>query len=102
MASFLALPGEIRNQIYQYTLVKDSPYTVKLQLFTRATALFRANKQIYDEASTIFYHDNVFRFPQALFDGPPIIEKLGTFIRMSRRRLADLKNIKLDIPVSQY
>lgn len=101
MASLLQLPGEIRNQIYQYALVKPKPFVVKLQFFPQETALFRVNKQIYEEASTIFYHGNIFSFPQALFDGPPILEKLADFIRLPIWRLATLKNFKIDVPVSK-
>ena len=100
MASLLQLPGEIRNQIYQCALVKAKPFVVKLQFFPHETALFRVNKQIYEEASTIFYHYNIFSFPQALFDGSPILEKLENFIRLPLWRLATLKNLKIDVPVS--
>ena len=100
MASLLQLPGEIRNQIYQYALVKAKPFIAKLQFFPHETALFRVNKQIYAEASTIFYSYNIFSFPQALFDGPPILEKLEDFIRLPLWRLAMLNNLKIDVPVS--
>ena len=73
---------------------------VKLQFFPHETALFRVNKQIYEEASEIFYCYNVFLFPQALFDGVPILEKLENFIRLPIWRLATLKNFKIDVPVS--
>lgn len=99
MATLLNLPGEIRNHIYRYTLVSAKPFTVKLQFFPRDTALFRVNRQVYVEASTIFYHENVFHFPQSLFDGDPVLEKLEYFIRLPRWRLATLKNFKLDFPV---
>ena len=100
MTSLLQLPGEIRNQIYQHVLVKAKPFVVKLQFSPHETALFRVNKQIYAEASTIFYHYNIFSFPQALFDGPPILEKLENFIRLPLWRVATLKNFKIDVPVS--
>ena len=100
MASLLQIPGEIRNHIYQYALVKSKPFTVKMQFNPHETALFRVNKQIYEEASTIFYHHNIFEFPQALFDSHPILEKLEDFIRLPTWRLATLKNFKIDVPVS--
>lgn len=100
MASLLQIPGEIRNHIYQYALVKSKPFTVKMQFNPHETALFRVNKQIYEEASTIFYHHNIFEFPQALFDSQPILEKLEDFIRLPTWRLATLKNFKIDVPVS--
>ncbi|KAG6986599.1 hypothetical protein G7Y79_00076g099320 [Physcia stellaris] len=99
MAMLLNLPGEIRNHIYRYTLVSAKPFIVKLQFFPKDTALFRVNRQVYAEASTIFYHENVFHFPQSLFDGEPVLEKLEYFIRLPRWRLATLKNFKLDFPV---
>ena len=97
---FLALPGEIRNRIYRFALVADRPFTVQLQ-WTRPldTALLWVNKQVFEEASSIFYAENAFRFSEALFVGAPILQQLQTLYRISRPRLRTLRNVVLDVPV---
>ena len=99
MPSFLDLPAEIRNCIYEYTLTSAKSFTVKLQFAPSYTALLRVNKQIFAEASGIFYQENVFRFPQALFDDGHIFAKLETFICLPTWRLQTLRNFKIHIPV---
>lgn len=65
----------------------------------RDTALLQVNKQIFDEASSIFYAENVFRFPEALFVGAPILPQLQTLYRVSRAKLKMMRNIVLEVPV---
>lgn len=79
--SFLDLPGEIRNKIYNYALNFDSIELATKSRFdhksNRARALayrdykqnikpvlrlLRTNKQVNEEASSIFYGQNEFRF----------------------------------------
>ena len=97
---FLALPGEIRNRIYRFVLLAERPFTVQLQ-WTRTldTALLWVNKQVFEEASGIFYAENAFRFPEALFVGAPILQQLQTLYRIPRPRLRMLRNIILNVPV---
>lgn len=97
---FLALPGEIRNRIYRFVLVAERPFTVQLQ-WTRTldAALLWVNKQVFEEASSIFYAENAFRFSEALFVGAPILQQLQTLYRIPRLRLKMLRNIILDVPV---
>ena len=97
---FLALPGEIRNRIYRYALVTSQPFAVQLQFAPLDTALLRVNKEVYAEASSIFYHENAFRFPQALFVGAEILPQLESFYRVSPSRLRTMRNFVLDVPVS--
>ena len=63
------------------------------------TALLRVNKQIFDEASSIFYAENTFRFPEALFVGAPILQQLQTLYRVSRVKLKMMRSVVLDVPV---
>ena len=102
VCKFLELPGEIRNQIYRATLLSTRPFAVQLQFWPRDAALLRVNKQIYVEASSIFYHENMFRFPQPLFLGPPILCQLEMFYKLCPTKLQTLRNIMLDIPVSSH
>ena len=63
------------------------------------TALLRVNRQIFDEAAGIFYAENTFRFPEALFVGAPILQQLLTLYRVSRRKLGMMRSVVLDVPV---
>jgi hypothetical protein len=67
---FLGLPRELRDVIYEFTLVYEPFICVFLRnqdsAYNKETdpgdlALFRVNRQIYDEASTIFLTRNSFR-----------------------------------------
>ena len=63
------------------------------------TALLRVNRQIFDEAAGIFYAENTFRFPEALFVGAPILQQLQTLYRVSRAKLKMMRSVVLDVPV---
>ena len=103
--SFLNLPGELRNKIYRYALVVDRrPFALQMpeKLHPESyadTALLRVNKQVFREASTIFYHENTFRITEDLFYGTPILQALEVVHHVSRERLRSLRSLVLDIPV---
>ncbi len=96
----LALAGELRNRIYQYALVTSQPFAVQLQFAPLDTALLRVNKQIHAEASSIFYHENTFRFSQALFVGAEILPQLEKLYHVSPTRLRTMRKFVFDVPVS--
>lgn len=96
----LALPGEIRNRIYRYVLLKPKPFAVRLQFSPRDTALLLVNKQVYREASTIFYYENTFRIPESLFLGAPILQQMERFYHVPRWTLKSMKHLVVEIPVS--
>ncbi|KAK3171672.1 hypothetical protein OEA41_003756 [Lepraria neglecta] len=96
---FLALPGEIRNQIYRAVLVLPSPFAVKVQFAPRDTALLRVNKQVFKEASAIFYHESTFQILEGLFVGAPILQQMENFYHLPRWRLKRMRNLILDVPV---
>ena len=97
---FLALPGEIRNRIYRCTLVTAKGYAVQLRWDRPLdTALLRVNKQISNEASSIFYAENTFRFPEALFVGAPMLQQLQTLYHVSKPKLKMMRDVVLDVPV---
>ncbi|KAL9602844.1 MAG: hypothetical protein Q9219_001539 [cf. Caloplaca sp. 3 TL-2023] len=58
---FLSLPPEIRNTVYRY-VVYFPRGVVKARSTKTRLQLFQVNQQIYDEASEIFFSENVFRF----------------------------------------
>jgi len=96
------LPGETRNQIYRHVLLLDRPFAIQVQPGSRETALLRVNKQIYAEASSIFYHENTFRFPRLLFVGGPILVQLVGFHNLSLISLEMMRTFVLDIPVKNF
>jgi len=85
----LALPGEIRNRIYRYILIKPNPFAVKLQFSPRDTALLQVHKMVYKEASTIFYYENTFRIPESLFLGAPILQHMEKFLPCPRMEIEE-------------
>ena len=99
--NILQLPGEVRNIIYHYALSFDLPFAVKIQFGgPRETALLRVNKQVHREATSIFYHENTFRFPQPLFVGPTqILKQLQGLYHLSATSLQTMRKLELDIPV---
>lgn len=68
-AGFLSLPSELRNEIYELILLCQEPidpsdkYNRRQQQLT--PGLFRANKAVHGEASSLFYSRNRFDFTNA-------------------------------------
>jgi hypothetical protein len=88
--SFLNLPAEIRNQIYNDALVKDNNNTIKIGSsapYTREPALLLANKQVRNEAMPVFYGQNEFRTPSG--------DAFKLFMQRSgRERLSLLRSVR--------
>jgi hypothetical protein len=69
--NFFSLSGELRNEIYKLALVQSNPVSVDARGLIprildpppnpRVLALLLVNKQVYTEATAIFYHNNSFR-----------------------------------------
>ena len=97
--SFLSLPGEIRNIIYRHAFSSPKTYTVNLQFDPSDTALLYVHKQISSEASTIFYHENIFRFPQSLFVRGPILERIKRVYDLPPRILRTMRSFVIEVPV---
>ena len=62
-------------------------------------SLFLVNKQVFREASTIFYHENTFRITQDMFYGTPILQALEVLHHVSLSRMRSMRSLILDIPV---
>ena len=82
--------------------MRRRPFAIKLQFSPRDTALLRVNKQVYAEAAGIFYCENTFGVPEALFVGPPIMQQVERLYRVSRSRLRlrGLRRLVFDVAVS--
>ena len=65
---FLALPGELRNDIYHLALAAedDEHVNISLHAIKQRTALLRTCSQIRNEATEIFYNVNVFAITDCL------------------------------------
>lgn len=61
MASFLDLPGEIRNMIYKQLLTLEDPINF-LQESRLETAILYTNRTIHRESSSLLYAQNCFDF----------------------------------------
>ncbi|MCJ1258606.1 hypothetical protein MMC24_006439 [Lignoscripta atroalba] len=96
---FLDLPGEIRNRVYMLCLGSTKTFSIKTRVSSFDTSLLRVNKQICHEASSIFYHENVFRFPESFFAGASILQQLEDVYGVPLRNLRRMKQIRLEIPV---
>lgn len=113
---FLNLPAEIREQIYYISLVRDSSidlwpgkYTEKsptgevyrlqedLEFIRKemGTGLFTTCKQIYYEASNIFWSRNTFRFSDDIywFGARRFLAQIGP------RAISQLQSLELFVPV---
>ena len=101
---FLDLPAELKNKIYREVLVSSRTFTISphSQRFPCDTGLLCVSKQVHSEASSIFYEENVFWFPQALFDGQPILGLLDNLFALPSTRLMTLKNFVIDITVRVF
>ena len=75
------------------------PFAVQLQFAPRDCALLRVNKQVFREASNIFYHENVFRFPTPLFVGPPVLKQLDKFYKVPVAKLRMMRDFIIEVPV---
>ena len=70
----LALPAEIRENVYKFTLISNKEVTVykgrvkfDRGLAPHALALLRTCRQIYIESRLVFYSGNNFKFPYDTF-----------------------------------
>ena len=100
---FLDLPGELRNKIYRMCLVGPSQYTVNLRFPPRtASSLLCVNKQVFLEASSIFYAENVFRFPATLFTSSSAPNMIEQVCGIRPETLQMMKRFVLHIPIHGF
>lgn len=97
MASFLDLPGELRNMIYMH-LLAPSEYLIIDPLFGYAkivleTAILYTNRLIYRESSSLLYSQNCFNF--ASFDNG----LLTRFLDQIGHNAEYIQNIRISFPL---
>lgn len=59
---FLELPGEVRNNIYRHLLLDDQPIYMPCDPKTTPVHVLRLCRQVFEEATPIFYGENAFHF----------------------------------------
>lgn len=71
LSPFLKLPGEIKNRIYRYVAVRETPVQLtsqpkadesSLRSYPRPPGLMLACRITYDELREIYYEENTFHF----------------------------------------
>lgn len=106
MSNFLSLPSELRNRIYELCLLQPEPIEpiepielIKrmVSLFNRrqesAVGIFRTNKVIYREASSLFYAQNHFDFTMATSS------QVASFLKTIGRNNSDhIRHIHISFP----
>ncbi|CVL08903.1 uncharacterized protein FMAN_16264 [Fusarium mangiferae] len=96
--SFLSLPGELRNTIYEIILLQSEPIDPWLRYGLQVTTeLFYVSKTVHREASLLFYSQNRFDF------GGRDPEKLASFLKQIGPRNANsIQHIVIDFPEFLY
>ncbi|KAK3366490.1 hypothetical protein B0H63DRAFT_442850 [Podospora didyma] len=89
-ASFLTLPSELRNGIYELILLHHEPIKC-------APGLLRANNFIHGEASPLFYGQNRFSFIRTT------PEEIASFLnQIGSRNTGYIRHILIDFPEFLY
>ncbi|KAI0424400.1 hypothetical protein F5Y09DRAFT_324522 [Xylaria sp. FL1042] len=97
-ASFVRLPGELRNKIYEVTLLRQEPIYVPCSnifgLIPRnlTTGLLRVNKVVHREASSLFYNKNYFNLSHA---GP---KDVISFLEQIAHNATYIRHVMIDFP----
>ncbi|KAJ5191499.1 uncharacterized protein N7498_010484 [Penicillium cinerascens] len=93
--NFLTLPGEIRNKIYKYSLVRDRNINLWRMGTYRdiAAGLLRVNRMIHHEARSILYGCNRFNF---IADAPEHITEFLDKIGLTNAN--HLESIRIEFP----
>ncbi|SPJ74501.1 uncharacterized protein FTOL_04232 [Fusarium torulosum] len=96
--SFLCLPGELRNAIYEIILLQSEPIDPWLGCGSQVPAgLFRVSKTVHREATLLFYSQNRFDFARC----DP--EELASFLRqIGTRNASSIRHIIIDFPKFLY
>lgn len=87
--------------IYRQLLIHPKPVKLGPSFRIGDTNLLCTNRQIHAEAREMFFHENVFVIPEAVFTGDlGILDKLeGPLYRLPRSRLAILQRLDISVPV---
>jgi hypothetical protein len=94
--NFFSLPRELRDQIYVLVLLHEEPLDPWAEIFPRkklTPGLFRANKTIHHETTSLFYNQSIFE----LGTGTP--RNIASFLEQIGRSNADcIRHIHIDFP----
>ncbi|KAF0644306.1 hypothetical protein FPSE5266_03429 [Fusarium pseudograminearum] len=94
LTNFLRLPGEIRNTIYEFTLLDSLPIRPFFgRNFRISMALFRVSKTINQEATQFFYSHNVFDF-----SGYSLASQVFFLNQIGVRNASYIRHVIIDFP----
>ncbi|KAK8016088.1 hypothetical protein PG993_014277 [Apiospora rasikravindrae] len=99
MSTFLSLPRELRDQIYELCLLHPEPFdpwSSYGQLHELTLGLFRLNKAIHTEACSLFYAHNHFDFTSVT------AEKVVSFLEVIGRNAGYIRHVLVDFPEFLY
>ncbi|KAI1866329.1 uncharacterized protein JN550_007717 [Neoarthrinium moseri] len=94
MSSFLSLPRELRDQIYELCLLHQDlldPWHNQSQEIT--TGVLCASTVVHREASTLFYGQNTFDFTAVTLEG------VATFLQTIGNNAALIRHVHIDFPL---
>lgn len=98
--SFLSLPGELRNRIYELVLVREEHSYEWEEIWRHiyhpkglTVGLLCASKIIHQEATPVFYGQNRFDFSGALPD-----HVSSFFYQLGKRNASYIRDVNIDFP----
>jgi hypothetical protein len=92
-ANFFSLPGELRNKVYHYLLVRGEPIDPWYGDHELALNLLCVNKTIQHEANSLLYAQNYFDFTASNS------ERIARFLnRIGRNNASYIQYICIDFP----
>ncbi|KAL5370961.1 hypothetical protein DPSP01_014569, partial [Paraphaeosphaeria sporulosa] len=97
--NFCSFPSELRNKIYELLLLQQEPIDPWVGYIRQelTPGLFRANKIVHREASSLFYALNRFDFTMRT------PEDVASFLEQIGRNNADcIRHICIDFPTFHY
>jgi len=104
-SAFLALPPEMRNEIYRYALVVNGPIKVQFEaiqrgrrgrrcFFNMLPGLATVSKQVRLESQRIYFEENLFEIPPEMFK-PRNLAPLMAFQTMHHRLGVDIRSLRV-------
>lgn len=99
---FLTSPREVRDIIYKHIVVADHAMNSVLKVHQDVTALFRLCRQVYEEATEIYYKENCLFIPETFLRfGKPLqsVPTAKLLCGLTASRLGMLRTLDVDMPV---
>lgn len=89
---FFRLPGELRNKIYRYVILQNTPILVNSAGYQRS-GLMSVSKQARSETVSIFYSENRFRSDVSEYNSDNLLQFVRRLSATERQRETDHKTL---------